>query len=281
MMLTASTSLKTHDPRSPQVNLAGFLDAAQGIALCQHGQLLHTQDGGRSWRPSAHPPYSAELEGLEILDGENAWTSGGVLVWKTGDGGRSWEELPDHGPMYPTGRHLSFIDRDVGWYGTASELAATRDGGISWRPLVLPLPRSAAGEVTAIHLLSERVGFVLLYSGALLVTEDGGRSWDWRGLPLRGESPRGLLPETPVEAVRFQDRMHGILVLYSERPLRGFYVLVTSDGGLSWTEEKLPPIGVRIGSVFLSRDGRYLTVNDLDRNRILVLERRQVAEAAR
>jgi hypothetical protein len=53
-------------------------------------------------------------------------------------------------------------------------------------------------------------------------------------------------------------------------PVGGLTVLRTSDGGATWVTETLPDYGDG-NALYLSHDGRFLTLTDLDKREIIVL----------
>jgi photosystem II stability/assembly factor-like uncharacterized protein len=270
--LVLTTEIQTADfsAGAPGVGLVGFLDEVYGLAIGPHGEIRYTESGGKEWQRANCPNFPAELNGLEILDVNTAWSSGGSFNRVTRDGGRNWSALPDYGSLYTPGRYLSFINGKTGWFGATNQVAATNDGGVNWTPV--NLPKDTQGDIMAVHLLSENIGYILSNHGVLYRTQDGGQTWEPMRLPLKGRKPVSVIPYASIETVRFQDIMHGIMVLYAEKP-RGFYILKTEDGGKHWREESLPPdSGVTLGNVFLSRDGKYLTINDIHHNRILLFK---------
>ena len=63
--------------------------------------------------------------------------------------------------------------------------------------------------------------------------------------------------ETPQAAVRFIDADHGLVVLGLSGKT-SMIALRTADGGKTWKEESLP---ARLGTPYISRDGKFLAVN--------------------
>ena len=268
LVLTTEIKLADYSAGIPGVSVAGFLNESFGIAICSHGEIRYTNDGGKTWPKANYPNFPADLDGLEILDAETAWCCGASNLRVTYDGGRNWEALPNYSAG---GRHLSFINRSVGWFGNVRSVALTQDGGRTWTQV--PLPQDVKENIMAIQLASMDNGYVLLNNGLLYRTKDGGKHWSAIRLPLKGRAMVDLIPNKPIEAVRFLDDLHGVVVLYAAKPRAGFFILETEDGGRRWREENLPrEPEVRLGNVFLSRDARYLTINDLGKNRILVFK---------
>jgi photosystem II stability/assembly factor-like uncharacterized protein len=195
-----------------------------GTVAADHIVTFATTNGGRTWQQSV--PVAL---GVRLCANENYTCGGG------------WGVAPQ----------LFFIDAQQGWllvgfgrlddYGDVNSidsavLYSTSDGGLHWTMV------SSSGSVTnrpATSCLPIVLGvtFVSPTSGwgqtcsphgpALLVTHDGGVTWNVQRLPAAlvngGEAP---LP------VFFNDKQ-GILL--------GSVLLATSDGGSTWVERSLPP----------------------------------------
>jgi photosystem II stability/assembly factor-like uncharacterized protein len=94
-------------------------------------------------------------------------------------------------------------------------------------------------------------------SGALYHTADDGAHW----LPIPSPKPEGWefpLSVYAVVTMRFSDADHGILVMRvkkgGEEQVIAYH---TQDGGQNWTSE---PVPVKPGPLYISQDGRLLTV---------------------
>jgi photosystem II stability/assembly factor-like uncharacterized protein len=173
------------------------------------------------------------------------------------DGGKTWKAIAEKaGGM---GCILSFADAKTGWFGSGAKFQMTADAGATWTELTLPKDVS---KVAAISLRTPTVGYLVDANGVLHVTQDGGRTWSSQSLGLDAPNIMGFgsgpfINETPQAAVRFLDADHGLVVLgLSEKT--NLIALRTADGGKTWKEEKLP---AEVGTPYLSRDGRFLTVN--------------------
>ncbi|HNX60156.1 MAG TPA: hypothetical protein PKK43_13735, partial [Spirochaetota bacterium] len=86
--------------------MTAFNDENAGIA-CLFDKILVTYDGGRNWKP-AEVPLIQYLNNIEMLDSEHAWVSASFEIRKTDTGIAKWQNLPNFGPMYESGR-FSFI----------------------------------------------------------------------------------------------------------------------------------------------------------------------------
>jgi photosystem II stability/assembly factor-like uncharacterized protein len=173
------------------------------------------------------------------------------------DGGKTWEAAADKaGGM---GCLISFADAKTGLFGFGNKFQMTADGGATWKDVVLP---EAIAKVAAISLRTPMDGTLIDASGLLYVTRDGGKTWASQSLGLENPTIQGFVAggfvnEIPQAAVRFTDAGHGLVVL-GLAGKTGMIALRTADGGKTWKEESLP---AKFGAPYISRDGRFVTVN--------------------
>lgn len=244
--------------------LAGFYDENYGITIGNAGHIRVTRDGGRTWKQAQNS--SRCRFGLEILDNATAWHCGnGGQVRRSSDGGETWEALKNFGYNEPEHcQYLSFVDEKTGWIASPYyQLGRTTDGGNTWTEMEIP---DSMKETLAISLFTADDGYLLDNSGTLYFTSDGGERFVKRSVVLN--DGRTLLQFAPQTAMRFVDAKNGIIV--SSRRGGELISLVTEDGGLKWKTEKVP---AKVGALFLSRDGRYLTImNNVD-STVTVLRR--------
>jgi photosystem II stability/assembly factor-like uncharacterized protein len=70
-------------------------DALHGWAVGQHGTIVHTDDGGKTWKQQSNLKYDegSHLFGIHAIDSKTAWAVGewGSRIF-TRDGGRTWED---------------------------------------------------------------------------------------------------------------------------------------------------------------------------------------------
>jgi photosystem II stability/assembly factor-like uncharacterized protein len=201
-------------------------------------------DGGRTWHATARR-FNSLGRGLDALDAQTAWISADDGLWRTTDGGNSWQLLNDEsGPW-------EFIDRNFGFARSCEhqcdrQFPVTNDGGVTVEMRPLPnFPYPA-------FFLTPRIGWATGeirddaggcgFCWAVYRTTDGARTWDemWRSAN-----------EFTSEVV-FIDAVHGWGVQGTVGPDGGRGgVTSTADGGRTWTME-LPDVGGEL----IARDGR-------------------------
>jgi photosystem II stability/assembly factor-like uncharacterized protein len=191
---TPGGQITAYEPLNELVGWVGLRDDS-GASLAK------TTDGGRTWQRigPAHFPGIGSLEELRFIDERRgfaiALAAHGAfprsLVLVTDDGGASWTEQlqvdppPGHarvvrGLVAVDDRHASVIvvPGPCDPAGCVTELRATADGGATWttayRPNGAVLSAAAFADVSRGWLAES---FAVRFGGDLLLTSDGGRSW--------------------------------------------------------------------------------------------------------
>lgn len=214
-----------------------------GGPLSNPAFVWRTADGGQTWLPSAELD-TTDLEiyqpsDLVFVDAQNGWlmvhagagmSHDYVAIYRTGDGGLSWERLIDpymEGesgvlPMSCEKTGLLFTDVNNGWVTGncggvvpgAPYLQHTTDGGETWEAVELPAPdvspdlfaqdTSACGLQAAAYF-DAQVGLLpvtcldynnSLYTSFLYKTIDAGETWEMETLPGEYKSAAFISPET-------------------------------------------------------------------------------------
>ncbi len=194
---------------------------------------------------------------MDIVDVKTIWQCGMKNLSVSTDGGITWKAIAEkQGGM---GCLVAFADPKTGWFGFGTKFQMTTDAGATWKELALP---KDAKNIAATSLRTPKDGYLVDKDGVLYITKDAGNTWSSESLGLSspnilGFVSTGFVNETPQAAVRFSDANHGLVVL----GLSGETSLValrTTDGGKTWKKET-PPGG--LGKPYISRDGKFLTVN--------------------
>jgi photosystem II stability/assembly factor-like uncharacterized protein len=249
-----------------------MLDAQNGWAWTDSGQLLRTSDGGQSWIDRSAGSGSEPLAGF-YLDSQTAWqpinfqTNNQIGLLQTVDGGQTWR-LISYGPPNAPGPDLAvhFNDALNGWAESAGVgagniyfiLFSTPDGGKTWATIPAKGPTAETGLPPGmIHLCNicedslyydpQRLLIVhgdegsMQSSGAvrLEVSFDLGNTWQSQNLPLPANAANAIVGHS---AATFFSGGKGILsVTLVKMDASGnimdqslaFYV--TQDGGASWS----------------------------------------------
>jgi photosystem II stability/assembly factor-like uncharacterized protein len=154
-----------------------FVDEGRGWAVGHDATVIHTRDGGETWRRQFFAP-SEEVPLLSVwfADASHGFAAGGFgLLIETHDGGESWKRRVVADPGEDP--HLSHVfggpDDVLVLAAEAGAIFRSENGGVEWERLELPYRGSFWGGLT-------------LESGAMLVfgmrghafrSDDLGRSW--------------------------------------------------------------------------------------------------------
>jgi photosystem II stability/assembly factor-like uncharacterized protein len=232
--------------------------------------LLHTADGGSSWRPMFSIDGFGSLRFTDARRGVLvSWRQGlqgqplgPTQVFSTGDGGAHWRSgtLPDVGPGY-AGIPF-YLDPDHGWLLAARtrspgdqsaqdvRLWRTVDGGRHWESLFSidgshPFSHgvSAADQLVSVSFQDRDIGWIVTQgtaaSAVLYVTHDGGL--EWQPVPL----PAGLPGPAREDYLYLGDPVvspsgRGVLPVV-DRDTNRTWLFQTADGGRNWTNPYFSP----------------------------------------
>jgi len=256
--------------------------SASASAYPVDAAVMVTDDGGAHWRSVGLPVPDATLIGAS--DAAHAWVEGSppdvvdpqTGVWQTSSCGATWTRLA----LPVTYASVTFLDPDHGflmgvYYSpTASSdefqesvaLWETSDAGARWSAVTRVPPVKGPGPValpdgctpvgTGWSALS--TGWIVgscLTQPVLLVTHDGGGTWQPQALPIPPSVTLADL-EPPTFTTPDDGEMVGITT--SGAPC----VYVTKDGGATWSPEcgALPaPESTHPGAV-IAPDGTAVTL---------------------
>jgi len=224
------------------------------------GTVIHTTDGGNTWRVDSIPGASTfDLRGIHARNANVAHVAATAgRIWRTTDGGRTWSlryQAADTS-MFLDG--ITFVDDRTGFtlgdpMGGRFVILVTRDGGETWneapaagRPAAMEGEAAFAASGTSLVFKGPRLGWLGTGGSVARVsrTTDGGASWI--------AAPSAIPPRAGsggVFSVAFADAMHGIVVGgdYERPDSSNGTAAVTSDGGASWQPAKRFPRGYRSG----------------------------------
>ncbi|MES2764233.1 MAG: YCF48-related protein [Bacteroidota bacterium] len=129
-----------------------FTSRFNGWLVGSKGLLLHTADGGKTWKQSAIGA-SLGLYSIHFRDSLNGWIGGEKSsLFKTTDGGATWQNKTDTN-FIKNSNILSIVFKDALHGALADQrLWETKDGGATWQPSVTT-PVQNGASVTRVFAL--------------------------------------------------------------------------------------------------------------------------------
>jgi hypothetical protein len=201
---------------------------ATGVVAPEKGSpratAVVTSDGGAHWALVA---LKEEPVSLCLLDDSIGWIVGAKNLWKTVEGGRSWEKV---GKLPPGTQRAFFLDEKHGWaVGLRKSVVETTDGGVEWKPVAAAAEAPSNPDYTTynwIEFVGKKDGVITGFSrpprrddaalpdwldpqravtrrqwptmSITLDTHDGGKSWTSSTASLFGQISRLRLSPTGV-----------------------------------------------------------------------------------
>ena len=260
-----------------------FVDPLHGWAIGLWADrprtLMRTTDGGQTWSELdasfiVNPPTGRELDNLQItainmMNARSGWGIGSQpdecsRILATNNGGERWIDVTPSEDHCTAENSLSaatfFLDGNHAWvaYGSDSPdgneaigVWHTSNGGIAWTFHMLP----AMGDVDTssplyIFFLDEETGWYLIDIGpytALYGTRDGGITWT----SLFNPYAETQLQAADKTGMVFYDAMHGWITADNHNEAQDDYVLMTVNGGQTWTRSILPDSSTLIGYSYI------------------------------
>jgi photosystem II stability/assembly factor-like uncharacterized protein len=223
-------------PTTQHLYGVSFIDAKTGWAVGRSGEILHTADGGEHWtqQTSGTPKHLFKVEFTTPTEG---WVVGdwGVVL-HTADGGQTWtaeHSLAEDQILYA----VDFAEGgQFGWMvGEFGSILYTNDAGGHWSRQQVASQKTFFG-VTAV---SKDKAWAVGIDGVVVRTRDGGVTW---------EVQRGRIEAQSFETLGFMEMLKNPgLYDIKIRGEKGYIVgdignvIVTEDGGETWTSALLPP----------------------------------------
>ena len=229
--------------------------------------LWKTEDGGSTWRLSSFVQRNRDAIGgsaidgsgfplLEFVDSQYGWalrdfflgaSSSAVELYRTIDGGQTWELMPEGYLHQFTG--IDFLDRKHGWvtksypsgFSPQLSLAQTHDGGFSWEHSEFALPGDPENyydcAVRSPSMRSSTTGQVIMACSTndleprwfVYETNDSGRTWQIQPIPEQADQF--------VSATVGWRREYAPAEMQTDDPDTQTWDLYwTFDGGRSWSK---------------------------------------------
>ena len=213
-----------------------FTSANSGWIAGDNGYLANTNDGGRTWSQRQIATQDSINE-IFFRNNDNGYLVTGRKMFKTTDGGRSWQEFrplndyknlngtPDFLSVRFTGKKDGFIIGSLYKLVKGEEVVIdslvlkTTDGGESWRRIIIPFKK----EMVHLDFVNDDYGWMVGDGGLILFTNDGGETW---------ESQKSGT-DLSLYNVDFRDKNEGYAV-----GKKGI-ILRTENGGKTWETVKV------------------------------------------
>jgi photosystem II stability/assembly factor-like uncharacterized protein len=167
------------------------------VTVGDHGVILLSDDGGKTFRQAGKVPVSSTLTSVAFADARHGWAVGhwGVILG-TADGGDTWQiERSDFRADQPL-FSVYFKNAHEGWaVGLWSIVLHTTDGGASWQTVKVPPPPGAKqADRNLYSIFAARDGrmFIASERGLVLSTADG-MSWQYIDTGYRGSLWAGVV----------------------------------------------------------------------------------------
>ncbi len=194
-----------------------FVNENVGYATNYRSYVYKTIDGGNNWQlitgNGGLNNSNSGIYDVKFITENIGFVSGGHKLFKTYNGGVTWENLGNHN-FY----NLQFLTSDIGYarenFTNNTKLYKTSDGGNSWSIL-----HETNEEINSFHFVTQNVGYLVGYDGMVEKTVDGGNNWNQLDIP-----------HAVYDNVQFYSENIGFVVDDYEN------IFKTIDGGENWAE---------------------------------------------
>jgi photosystem II stability/assembly factor-like uncharacterized protein len=166
------------------------------VAVGDHGTVLLSDDGGRSFRQARAVPTRATLTSVSFIDANKGWAVGhwGTII-VTDDGGETWTlQRTDTSTDRPLFAVQALSPRHVVAVGLWSLVLRSEDGGDHWADIALPAPPDGRRADRNLFGLFESAN--TLYApaerGLVLRSSDQGKSWSYLSTGYAGSLWTGV-----------------------------------------------------------------------------------------
>ena len=160
---------------STKVDDSGIYDAyfvSENIAYALGDNIWKTIDAGHSWDlVHAFSSPSSSYKTLFFTNEMNGWANAGSGLFKTVDGGITWEKNTS-GFFSGVIGAIFFNDADNGYISNKNNILKTEDGGASWK-IIFTDPEDITIDI---HFVTKEIGYINSIK-SIYKTTDGGKNW--------------------------------------------------------------------------------------------------------
>jgi photosystem II stability/assembly factor-like uncharacterized protein len=148
-----------------------FYSSANICYMCSRRFIFKSMNGGISFDTIFR--FSTDfytIENLFFVNDQEGWATKGDTLYKTMDGGLSWNHslklIPNYSPLF-------FPNRNIGYVSSADKLYKTSNAGNTWQ--ILPTIETNY-QIKDMHFVSDLIGYCCIRN-RIYKTIDGGTSW--------------------------------------------------------------------------------------------------------
>lgn len=222
--------------------------AYDGTAAAANVQeFTRTINGGTTWIPGIIDigDTTLQITNISAISGTTAWagavdaTNGGGGVWKTTDGGVTWNKQNPSGYLSSTSffNVVHFFDANNGItegdpVGVEFEVYLTNNGGTTWTPVVAAnIPNMASGEwgYNGGNVAAGNSFWFVTNKGKLYRTTDMGVTWTKLSTPISDFGTTAINGK-----VHFSDNNNGVLLGTIDSGTT-YKLYTTANGGTTWS----------------------------------------------
>jgi photosystem II stability/assembly factor-like uncharacterized protein len=212
----APTEIANSNYIVPYINDGYFTSTNEGWMAANRGNILHTTDGGATWRNQT-TGTTRDLFGIYFINNTQGWAVGfsGTII-TTNDGGTTWTAQASGSTRDLYGVYFTSSTQGwaVGGYGT---ILTTSDGGATWTAQTSGI----LNGLRKVVFVSATKGWVIGNNGKILTTSDGGSTWT--------AQTSGITQQ--LNGISFTSATNGCVVGNEGK------ILTTTNGGSTWTSQ--------------------------------------------
>jgi photosystem II stability/assembly factor-like uncharacterized protein len=209
-------------PANAALTGVSFIDARQGWAVGHDAVILHTVDGGESWKlQHADPELEQPLMDVLFTDASHGVAVGAYgLYLETSDGGASWNDRKISDDDFHFNAIIAPTPETRLLVGEAGTLFHSTDAGVTWQPIESPYDGSFFDALA----LGPQSFLIYGLQGHIYRTDDAGASW----VKVESGTTAGLMGGTVLA--------DGTVELVGAQGA----ILTSRDGGRSFSISKRP-----------------------------------------
>ena len=209
-------------------------DAAQHVwAVGKGGTIVTSSNGGVSWGTQSSGTTNW-LSGVDFVGAGDGWVVGyGGKILTTVNGGTTWDPQPLPPSSTTDLMDVAFVSATRGWaVGRSGTILFTDSGGKGSGAWVQQGVGVTPQALRCVAFTSPSHGYAVGDAGTILVTDNTGVTW------TEQQDPAGTGTTVNFCGVAFSDANDGWAVGYDASDPNWYgVILVTTDGGVTWTRQ--------------------------------------------